>query len=86
MLRLHITLNMLDCLDDIVELVQDLPDSQKRGVDKVQLQLLSSAVYEKKLGIDRRTANVWIKDWLIYNDPITMEWKTNEDFNNQYRR
>ena len=53
MLRLHITLNMLDCLDDIVELVQDLPDSQKRGVDKVQLQLLSSAVYEKKLGIDR---------------------------------
>ena len=40
----------------------------------------------KKLGIDRRTANVWIKDWLIYNDPITMEWKTNEDFNNQYRR
>ena len=53
MLRLHITLNMLDCLDDIVELVQDLPDSQKRGVDKVQLQLLSSAVYEKKLDIDR---------------------------------
>ena len=53
MLRLHITLNMLDCLDDIVELVQDLPDSQKRGVDKVQLQLLSETVYEKKLDIDR---------------------------------
>ena len=53
MLRLHITLNMLDCLDDIVELVQDLPDSQKRGIDKVQLQLLSETVYEKKLDIDR---------------------------------
>jgi len=44
---------MLDCLDDIVELVQDLPDSQKRGIDKVQLQLLSETVYEKKLDIDR---------------------------------
>ncbi len=53
MLRLHITLNMLDCLDDIVELVQDLPDSQKRGISKVQLQLLSETVYEKKLDIDR---------------------------------
>ncbi len=53
MLRIHITLNMLDCLDDIVELVQDLPDSQKRGIDKVQLQLLSETIYEKKLDIDR---------------------------------
>ena len=53
MLRLHITLNMLDCLDDIVELVQDLPDSQKRGISKVQLQLLADTVYEKKLDIDR---------------------------------
>jgi hypothetical protein len=53
MLRIHITLNMLDCLDDIVELVQDLPDSQKRGIDKVQLQLLSDTIYEKKLDIDR---------------------------------
>ena len=53
MLRIHITLNMLDCLDDIVELVQDLPDSQKRGIDKVQLQLLSDTIYEKKLNIDR---------------------------------
>ena len=44
---------MLDCLDDIVELVQDLPDSQKRGIDKVQLQLLSETIYEKKLDIDR---------------------------------
>ena len=53
MLRLHITLNMLDCLDDIVELVQELPDSHKRGISKVQLQLLADTVYEKKLDIDR---------------------------------
>ena len=53
MLRLHITLNMLDCLDDVVELVQELPDSQKRGVSKVQLKLLADTVYEKKLDIDR---------------------------------
>ncbi len=53
MLIIHITLNILHCLDDIVELVQDLPDSQKRGIDKVQLQLLSDTIYEKKLDIDR---------------------------------
>ena len=53
MLRLHITLNMLDCLDDVVELVQELPDSHKRGISKVQLQLLADTVYEKKLDIDR---------------------------------
>ena len=34
----------------------------------------------KKLGIDRRTANVWIKHWLIYNNPVTMQWKTNKEF------
>jgi len=53
MLRLHITLNMLDCLDDVVELVQELPDNHKRGISKVQLQLLADTVYEKKLDIDR---------------------------------
>lgn len=70
MLRIHITLNMLDCLDDIVELVQDLPDSQKRGIDKVQLQLLSEAIYEKKLDIDR------IERW-------THETTQNEGDNNE---
>ena len=53
MLRLHITLNMLDCLDDVVELVQDLPDNHKRGISKVQLKLLADTIYEKKLDIDR---------------------------------
>ena len=53
MLRLHITLNMLDCLDDIVELVQELTDSQKRGISKIQLKLLAYTIYEKKLDIDR---------------------------------
>tara|TARA_Y100001963_G_scaffold8495_1_gene11029 strand:+ start:3578 stop:3790 length:213 start_codon:yes stop_codon:yes gene_type:complete len=70
MLRIHITLNMLDCLDDIVELVQDLPDSQKRGIDKVQLQLLSETIYEKKLDIDR------IERW-------TNETTQNEGDNNE---
>ena len=44
---------MLDCLDDVVELVQELPDSHRRGISKVQLQLLADTVYEKKLDIDR---------------------------------
>jgi len=44
---------MLDCLDDVVELVQELPDNHKRGISKVQLQLLADTVYEKKLDIDR---------------------------------
>ncbi len=53
MLRLHVTLGMLDCLDDVVELVQELEPEQKRGVNEVHLKMLADTVYEKKLDIDR---------------------------------
>lgn len=53
MLRLHLTLNMLDCLDDIIEVVQGLDPERKRGVDEVQLKMLEETIYEKKLDIDR---------------------------------
>ena len=53
MLRLHMTLNMLDCLDDVIEVVQELDPERRRGVDEVQLKMLAETVYEKKLDIDR---------------------------------
>lgn len=53
MLRLHMTLGMLDCLDDVIEVVQELEEERRRGVDMVQLKMLADTVYEKKLDIDR---------------------------------
>ena len=53
MLRLHMTLGMLDCLDDVIEVVQDLEPERRRGVDEIQLKMLADTVYEKKLDIDR---------------------------------
>ena len=47
------TLNMLDCLDDVIEVVQALEPERRRGVDEVQLKMLAETVYEKKLDIDR---------------------------------
>ena len=44
---------MLDCLDDIIEVVQGLDPERKRGVDEVQLKMLEETIYEKKLDIDR---------------------------------
>ena len=53
MLRIHLTLGMLDCLDDVIEVVQELEEEKRRGVDMVQLKMLADTVYEKKLDIDR---------------------------------
>ena len=53
MLRIHLTLGMLDCLDDVIEVVQELEPERRRGVDEVQLKMLAETVYEKKLDIDR---------------------------------
>ena len=72
MLRLHMTLGMLDCLDDIVEVVQDLEPERRRGVDEVQLKMLAETVYEKKLDIDR------IERW---SEATTQEGDDNETGN-----
>tara|TARA_R100000808_G_scaffold8411_1_gene23894 strand:- start:17521 stop:17691 length:171 start_codon:yes stop_codon:yes gene_type:complete len=44
---------MLDCLDDILDLVQDLPAEDLRGIDKKQLIMLMEIVYDKKCDIDK---------------------------------
>ena len=72
MLRLHMTLGMLDCLDDVIEVVQDLEPEKRRGVDEVQLKMLAETVYEKKLDIDR------IERW---SEATTQEGDDNETGN-----
>lgn len=54
MLRLHMTLNMLDCLDDILDLIQELPRSQLRGIDQQQIIMLMEIVYDKKMDVEKR--------------------------------
>jgi len=48
------TLNMLDCLDDILDLVQDLPRHNLRGIDTKQIIMLMEVVQDKKRDIDRQ--------------------------------
>ena len=72
MLRLHMTLGMLDCLDDVIEVVQDLEPEKRRGVDEGQLKMLADTVYEKKLDIDR------IERW---SEATTQEGDDNETGN-----
>jgi hypothetical protein len=48
------TLNMLDCLDDILDLVQDLPHHNLRGIDTKQIIMLMEVVQDKKRDIDRQ--------------------------------
>jgi hypothetical protein len=69
MLRIHVTLGMLDCLDDVIEVVQDLEPERRRGVDEIQLKMLADTVYEKKLDIDR------IERW---SEATTLEGDDNE--------
>ena len=54
MLRLHMTLNMLDCLDDILDLIQELPRRQLRGIDQQQIIMLMEIVYDKKMDVEKR--------------------------------
>ena len=48
------TLNMLDCLDDILDLIQDLPPNKLRGSDTKQIIMLMEVVQDKKRDIDRQ--------------------------------
>ena len=51
MLRLHMTLNMLDCLDDILDLVQDLPTAKLRGINTEHIIMLMEVVQDKKMDV-----------------------------------
>ena len=57
MLRLHLTVNMLDCLDDILDLVQDLPPAKLRGIDTKHIIMLMEIVQDKKMDVDRNLIN-----------------------------
>ena len=57
MLRLHLTLNMLDCLDDILDLVQDLPPAKLRGINTKHIIMLMEIVQDKKMDVDRNLIN-----------------------------
>ena len=48
------TLNMLDCLVDILDLIQDLPPNKLRGIDTKQIIMLMEVVQDKKRDIDRQ--------------------------------
>ena len=48
------TLNMLDCLDDILDLIQDLPPNKLRGIDTKQIIMLMEVVQDKKKDVDRQ--------------------------------
>ena len=47
------TINMLDCLDDILDLVSDLPPDKLRGIDTKQIIMLMEVVQDKKMDVDR---------------------------------
>ena len=53
MLRLHMTLNMLACLDDILDLVQDLPPAKLRGINTEHIIMLMEVVQDKKMDVER---------------------------------
>lgn len=48
---------MLDCLDDILDLVQDLPPAKLRGIDTKHIIMLMEIVQDKKMDVDRNLIN-----------------------------
>ena len=56
------TLNMLDCLDDILDLVQDLPPTKLRGIETKQIIMLMEVVEDKKRDVDRQLETEWRKN------------------------
>ena len=61
MLRLHLTLNMLDCLDDILDLVQDLPPAKLRGINKKHIIMLMEIVQDKKMDVENNLVKEQIR-------------------------
>ena len=53
MIRLHVTLPMLDTLDDLIDLAKDLPDEKTRGISRLQLSQLETVVQDKFKDIDK---------------------------------
>lgn len=54
MIRLHLTLKHLDTLDDVLDIIPDLPDDYKRGIDMDIVKSLQEVVYNKKIDVERK--------------------------------
>jgi len=46
-IRLHMTMQQLDTLDDILDMVPDLPDQYKRGIDMDSVQSIQQLIFYK---------------------------------------
>lgn len=53
MIRLHLTLKHLDTLDDVLDIIPDLPDEYKRGIDMDIVKSLQEVVYNKMVDQER---------------------------------
>ncbi len=53
MIRIHLTLHHLDTLDDVLDIMSDLPVHYTRGVDMLTVKSLQELVYNKKLDTDK---------------------------------
>jgi len=52
-IRLHLTLKHLDTLDDVLDIIPDLPDEYKRGIDMDIVKSLQEVVYNKMVDQER---------------------------------
>jgi hypothetical protein len=49
-IRLHMTMQQLDTLDDILDMIPDLPDQYKRGIDMDSVQSIQQLIFYKLEG------------------------------------
>tara|TARA_R110002020_G_C15794939_1_gene730590 strand:- start:308 stop:481 length:174 start_codon:yes stop_codon:yes gene_type:complete len=47
-IRLHMTLQHLDTLDDVLDLIPTLPEEQTRGIDMSIVKSLQEVVFDKQ--------------------------------------
>ena len=47
MIRLHMTMHQLDTLDDILDMIPELPDEYKRGIDMDSVSAIQQLIFYK---------------------------------------
>ena len=53
MVRIQLTLSHLDTLDDVLDIMPELPQHYTRGIDMLVVQSLQRIIYNKKLDTDK---------------------------------
>jgi len=53
MVRIQLTLSHLDTLDDVLDIMPELPQHYTRGIDMMTVRSLQQIVYNKKLDTDK---------------------------------